>query len=110
MPDSRLLPVQFPDKPAPPAALPDPVIPARGEFILSGSLTPLPHGTAPLHELTGVRADPMPGFHSRKEVQRMLRRWRNTLSLWGRILSSPSSDARDARERLLLPNHSMYIR
>ncbi len=106
MTNSRLIPAQFPDKPAPPVA----PIPERGEFILSGALTPLPPGTDSGQDLQGVAADPMPGFHHRKEVQRMLRRWRNGLSLWGRILSAPSPGSREARERLMLPNHSMYIK
>jgi hypothetical protein len=109
MPNSRLIPAQFLDKPAPPVAS----IPARGEFILSGTLTPLPSGTDPeqdLQDLQGAPADPMPGFHHRKEVQLMLRRWRNGLSLWGRILSAPAPGSREARERLMLPNHSMYIK
>lgn len=106
MPDSRLIPAQFLDKPVPPV----PPIPARGEFILSGALTPLPPGTDPEQDLQGVPADPMPGFHHRREVQLMLRRWRNGLSLWGRILSAPAPGSREARERLMLPNHSMYIK
>ncbi len=83
MPNSRPIPAQFLDKPVPPVA----PIPARGEFILSGALTPLPSGTD--QDLQGVPADPMPGFHHRREVQLMLRRWRNGLLLWGRILSVP---------------------
>lgn len=109
MPNSRPTPAQFPNEFAPP----DTSIPLRGELILSGSLTPLPSSASPEQDhqdLQGVPAHPMPGFHHRKEVQLMLRRWKNRLSLWGRILSAPSQGSREARDRLLLPNHSMYIR
>ncbi len=109
MPNSRLIPAQLADESESPTAIPDPVIPARGEFILSGSLTPLQHDSG-TEDLPGIPVAPMPGFHHRKEVQLMLRRWRNGLSLWGRILSSPSHGSREARDRLLLPSHSMYIR
>ncbi|MHA7209216.1 hypothetical protein [Arthrobacter sp. MDT1-65] len=109
MTNSRLIPAQLPDESESSAVIVDPVIPARGEFILSGSLTPLPHDSG-TDDLPGTPVGPMPGFHHRKEVQLMLRRWRNGLSLWGRILSSPSHGSREARDRLLLPSHSMYIR
>ncbi|MHA7191434.1 hypothetical protein ACX80N_14225 [Arthrobacter sp. MDT2-16] len=80
---------------------------------MSGSLTPLPHGITPLQDLRdlpGVLPAPMPAFHTRKEVQIMLRRWRNGLELWGRILAAPSHGSRDACQRYLLPNHTLYIK
>ena len=80
---------------------------------MGGSLTPLPHGITPLQDLRdlpGVLPAPMPAFHTRKEVQIMLRRWRNGLKLWGRILVAPSHGSRDACQRYLLPNHTLYIK
>ena len=102
MPNSRPIPVQFTDNPAAP-------FPASGEFIMGGSLTPLPDAP-PGTDLPGVPAHPMPGFHRRKEVQRMLRRWRNSLSLWGRNWVSRPRDPWEASQRLTLPQHTTFIK
>lgn len=77
---------------------------------MSGSLTPLSHGAGSALELPGVPAAPMPGFHHRKEVQVMLRRWRNRASLWGRVLSTQSRGPWDEAHRFTLPQHTMHIK
>jgi hypothetical protein len=77
---------------------------------MSGSLTPLSHSAGPGSELPGVPAAPMPGFHHRKEVQLMLRRWRRRASVWGRILSSQSRGPWDEAHRFTLPQHTMHIK
>ncbi|KNC19463.1 hypothetical protein AC792_06365 [Arthrobacter sp. RIT-PI-e] len=111
MPESQHLPARSPQDhpPSPPPA------PARrqGEFILSGSLTPpvLPGpGADRSHDLGGVPAVPMPGFHLRTHVQVLLRRWRNGLSLCGQIRGSSAPGARENAERFILPQHTTYIR
>lgn len=79
---------------------------------MSGSLTPLVDiSPGPiLEDLPGVPAVPMPGFHRREEVQRLLARWRNGLSLWGRILSSRSRGSWDDSLRFEQPSHMLYIK
>lgn len=102
MPDSQPFPAQFTDNSS---VIP----PVPGEFIMSGSLTPVPDAP-PGQDLRGVASSPMPGFHHRKEVRRMLRRWRNRLSLWGRIWVSRPRDPWEATQRLTLPQHTTYIK
>ena len=123
MPNSRLIPVQFMDKSAPSAATADSVAaalsprqlpsqaprPAAGEFVMSGSLTP-PDSAGSALDLPGVPAAPMPGYHHRKEVQLMLRRWRNSVSLWARILSGQTRGPWDDSQRFTLPQHITYIK
>ncbi|MEC5199512.1 hypothetical protein RCH21_001743 [Arthrobacter sp. PL16] len=77
---------------------------------MSGSLTPLPPGAGPVQDLSGVPSVSMPGFHHRKDVQRMLGRWRNGFSLWGRILSSQSRGPWDDSQRFEQPSHRLYIK
>ena len=76
---------------------------------MSGSLTPL-DSAGDDQDLPGVPAGPMPGFHHRKEVQLMLTKWRNGLSLWGRILSSQSRAPWDDSHRFTHPDHTLYIK
>ncbi len=102
MPHSRPIPDQFTDNPAGARA-------ASGEFIMSGSLTTFLEAR-PAAAPTGVPARPMPGFHRRKEVQRMLRRWRNSISLWGRVWASRPRDPWEASQRFTLPQHTTYIK
>ncbi len=76
---------------------------------MSGSLTPS-EGAGSVLLPPGVPAAPMPGYHHRKEVQLMLRRWRNSVSLWGRILSGQSRGPWDDSQRFTLPQHTTYIK
>lgn len=125
MPNSRLIPAQFKNRSVPSPALsvagdldrssdsrPPPSAPPRvqGEFIMSGSLTPPFDGAGAAPEMPGLPAGPMPGFHRRKEVQFMLRRWQNRFSLWARIVSSPSRGPWDHSGQFAQLNHTLYIR
>ncbi|MGV0111919.1 hypothetical protein [Arthrobacter sp. CP30] len=124
MPNSRPVPAQFDEQsasgPLESAAAearalalpPRQPAPARGDFIMSGSLTPLVDvARDPLPEdLPGGPAQPMPGFHRRQEVQRLLARWRNGLTLWGRILGSQSRGPWDDSLRFEQPSHMLYIK
>ncbi|WP_434995375.1 hypothetical protein [Arthrobacter sp. Ld5] len=76
---------------------------------MTGSLTPVPD-VHPAQDLQGVPSHPMPGFQHRKEVRRMLRRWGNSLSLWGRIWVSRPRDPWEATQRFTLPQHTTYIK
>ncbi|WP_258069841.1 hypothetical protein [Arthrobacter sp. SX1312] len=40
----------------------------------------------------------------------MLRRWRNSLSLWGRNWVSRPRDPWEASQRLTLPQHTTFIK
>lgn len=40
----------------------------------------------------------------------MLRRWRNSVSLWGPILSGQSRGPWDDSQRFTLPEHTTYIK
>ena len=102
MPNSQPIPVQFTDDPP---GIP----PVSGEFIMSGSLTPVPR-VSPGQDLRGAPPQPMPGFHRRKEVRRMLRGWRNGLSLWGQIWVARPRDPWEATQRFTLPQHTTYIK
>lgn len=84
--------------------------PTSGEFIMSGSLTPLPDGDRVPKDLPGIPPGPMPGLQHRREVQLMVGRWRNSVSLWGRILSGRSRGPWDDLHRFTLPQHTMYIK
>jgi hypothetical protein len=122
MPDSLPIPAQFDRQfsaeasettAAEARALPPPLYgpPVHGDFIMSGSLTPLVDvARSDDRDLPGGPAEPMPGFHRREEVQRLLGRWRNGLSLWGRILSSQSRGPWDDSQRFEQPNHLLYIK
>jgi hypothetical protein len=81
-----------------------------GEFIMGGSLTPLADSTGGRQDAPGVPPTAMPGFHHRKEVQLVLRRLRNGVSLWGRILAGPADGPRHASQRFMEPHHTMYIK
>ena len=107
MSDAQPLPAHFP--PGHPPSPDKPPGSARGEFILSGTLTPLVPSAEPVQDLPAAPAEPMPAFHLRAEVKGMLERWRNRVSLYGWILSSPSGSRQNA-ERFVLPQHTMYIK
>ncbi|MFC3300808.1 hypothetical protein FJV46_05755 [Arthrobacter agilis] len=114
MTDSQPLPAQFLDEPessmmnAPPPSGES----LRGELIIGGSLTPpdgATGGTA-RQDLPGAPEVTMPAFHRRADVQRLLARWRNGLSLCGRILSSEARGPWDDSRRFEQPNHLLHIR
>jgi hypothetical protein len=88
---------------------PPPAAPARAEFIMSGSLTPLANSGGG-GDLPGVLPGPMPGFLHRLEVRRLLQRWRNGLSLVGRVLSSQTDGPWDHSQRFEQPNHLLSIK
>lgn len=77
---------------------------------MSGTLTPLAHSTNSPQEPASIPPTRMPGFHHRKEVQLMLRKWRNSFSLWGRIWAGQSVSSRDQTQRFVLPQHTFYIK
>lgn len=83
---------------------------AQGEFIISGSLTPSLQDTGTVQDDPATPATAMPGFHRRKKVQRMLKRWGHGMSFWGRILSSPSRGPWDDCHRFRDPHHTMFIK
>ncbi|MBM7847137.1 hypothetical protein JOE65_000365 [Arthrobacter roseus] len=77
----------------------------RGEFVMSGNLTTFdndPEQTKNSDPATGT----MPNYLTRKEVQLMLRKLRNSVSLWERIRSIKSNQARDDAQHLALPQHN----
>lgn len=109
MPGSRHLPAH-PPQDHPPQPPPAPTGTARGEFILSGSLTAPPPDPDRPEDLGGVPPGPMPGFHLRPHVQALLQRWRNRAALCGWILQGSAPGARENAERFILPQHTTYIR
>ncbi|WP_026551047.1 hypothetical protein [Arthrobacter sp. Br18] len=96
MPDSQLSPAQLQQE-----------VPTNGEFLMSGSLTAAP--SAPVSPQDGG-GTPMPGFHHRKEVQLILRKWRDSLSFRDRIRIQRVGSARDSVQRFVLPQYALYIK
>ncbi len=81
----------------------------RGEFVMSGNLTTFEDDPQPAMN-SNVGTGTMPNYLNRKEVQLMLRKLRNSVSLWGRIRSIKSNRARDDAQHLALPQHNLFIR
>lgn len=80
---------------------------AHGEFIMAGNFT------ATGDPETGIPDSPitvMPNYASREEVQIMLKKLRDSVSLWKRIPDPPPPVARDTVDRLVLPQHTMYVK
>ncbi|WP_155849929.1 hypothetical protein [Arthrobacter sp. H41] len=96
MPDSQLSSTQLQQD-----------IPQQSEFLMAGSLTP-DRNSPVLPE--SEEDTPMPGFHRRKKVRRMIRKLRNSLPLWERIRIQRVDSAWDGAQRFVLPQHSMYIK
>ncbi len=89
--------------------LPQPAV--RGEFVMSGNLTTFDDDVESGGH-SGSTSGTMPNYLSRKEVQLMLRKLRNSVSLWERIrfVSARSSEARTDVQHLALPHHHLYIK
>ncbi|MBE0008510.1 MULTISPECIES: hypothetical protein [unclassified Arthrobacter] len=79
----------------------------HGEFIMAGSLTAAgdPEQIAP-----GTPATVMPNYAHREEVQIMLKKLRDGVSLWKRIPNAPPDSARESVSRFVLPQHTMHIK
>lgn len=96
-----------------PPSLPDPgntqsgTTRQHGEFIMAGSLisTGDPEQGEP-----GTPATVMPNYAHREEVQVMLKKLRDSVSLWKRIPNAPPDSARESVSRFVLPQHTMHIK
>lgn len=94
-------------------SLPDPgnaraAAPRRhGEFIMAGNLTSTGD---PDHGEPGMPATVMPNYAHREEVQIMLKKLRDSVSLWQRIPHAPPDSARESVSRFVLPQHTMHIK
>ncbi|GAA1111666.1 hypothetical protein [Arthrobacter flavus] len=92
--------------PVPPATPERPIRP-HGEFIMAGNLT-----TTGDPE-TGMSDSPvpaMPNYARREEVHIMLKKLRDSVSLWKRIPDPPPPGARESVDRFVLPQHTMYVK
>ncbi len=79
----------------------------RGEFIMSGSFTNLDGVT---NTEAVDPADVMPNFMEREEVQTMMTKLRDSVSLWKRIHNARVESAWDNPQLNVLPQHTMYIK
>ncbi|WP_155849480.1 hypothetical protein [Arthrobacter sp. H20] len=52
----------------------------------------------------------MPNYADREEVQTVLTKLRESVSLWKRIPNAPPGAARDSVAHLVLPQHTMFIK
>ena len=94
-----------------PATPKNPVRP-HGEFIMAGSLTATadPETGRPELPAHASTVPVMPNYARREEVQIMLKKLRDSVSLWKRIPDPPPPTARDSVDRFVLPQHTMYIK
>lgn len=94
---------------APAAAPVTPGNPIRphGEFMMAGNLTATgdPETRMPDSPMTV-----MPNYARREEVQNMLKKLRDSVSLWKRIPDPPPPAARESVDRFVLPQHTMYVK
>lgn len=98
-----------PSAETPSPEIPSPATPSprHGEFIMAGDFT----ATGPPEaEFAGEDLTTMPNYAHRKEVQAMLKKLRDSVSLWKRIPDPPPPSARDAVARFVLPQHTNYIK
>ncbi|MBG6191486.1 hypothetical protein IWX64_002448 [Arthrobacter sp. CAN_A212] len=101
-----LLPITSPVLPGPRS--PQTVDTRRhGEFIMAGSLTSTDD---PEQEALATPATVMPNYAHREEVQIMLKKLRDSVSLWKRIPTAPPDSARESISRFVLPQHTMHIK
>lgn len=79
----------------------------HGEFIMAGSLTSTGD---PEQGTPGSPGTAMPNYAHREEVQIMLKKLRDSVSLWKRIPHAPPESARESVTRFVLPQHTMHIK
>ena len=93
--------------PAPDAAAIPNTTHRHGEFIMAGTLTSTGD---PESEGPETPAAAMPNYAHREEVHAMLKKLRDSVSLWKRIPDAPPDSARDSVARFVLPQHTMHIK
>lgn len=93
--------------PAAPPVTPKSPIRPHGEFIMAGNLTTTGD---PETGMPDAPVSAMPNYARREEVQIMLKKLRDSVSLWKRIPDPSPPGARDSVDRFVLPQHTMYVK